>query len=137
MLHINGFHTQQHLGALVGGHHPDAVVELGARHRAADRRERRARPLDFDVAAEPDHPQPAVLHAALEPRAEPQPLQLRDRARGQAVAAGLVAGELRGVDDQHVAPGATAHAAAAEPAGPAPTTTTSARVSMPPSMLAG
>ena len=55
----------------------------------------------------PDHPQPAVLHAALEPRAEPEPLQLQDRARGQAVAAGLVAGELRGVDDQHVATGAT------------------------------
>ena len=40
-----------------------------------------------------------------EPR--PEPLHLQDRARGQAVAARLVAGELRGVDHEHVAPGTT------------------------------
>ncbi len=37
MLHINGFDAQQHLGAVVDGHHPDPVVEFGARHRAAGR----------------------------------------------------------------------------------------------------
>ena len=42
---------------------------------------------------------------AVQPAAEPEQLQLGDRARGQPVAAGLVAGELRGIDHQHVAAG--------------------------------
>jgi hypothetical protein len=95
MPNINGFHAQQHLGAVIGGHHPDAVVELRARHRAADGRERGARPLDFHIAAEPRKAQSAVLNPALEPCPEPQPLQLQDRPRCQAVAARLIAGELR------------------------------------------
>ena len=107
MPRVNGFCAEQHLGAVIGGHHPDAVVELDARHRAADRRERRTGPLDFDVASEPDQPQPAVLHAPFEPRPEAEPLQLQHRARGQAVAARFVAGKLRRVDDEHVATGAT------------------------------
>ena len=103
MVHINGFDAQQHLRAVVDGDHADAVVELGARHRAARRRERRAGPRDLDVGAEARHPQPVVRDPAVEPRAEPEQLHLRDGARGQPVAAGLVAGELRGVDHQHVA----------------------------------
>src|ERR1700752_2421508 len=103
---VNGFHAHQHLGAFVGGHHPDAVVELRAAHRAAHRRERRTGPLDFHVTAEPHQEQPAVLHAALEPRAEAQPLQLQDRSWGQAIAEGLVTWERRGNDAQHVVPGA-------------------------------
>jgi heptaprenyl diphosphate synthase len=39
----------------------------------------------------------------IQPRAQPQPFQLDDRARGQPVAAGLVPRKVRRVDDEHVA----------------------------------
>ena len=103
MLHINRFDAQQHLGAVVGGDRADPVVEFDAGHRAAGRRERRARPFDFHVGAEPGHPQAPVPDPAVQPRAEAEQLEFGDRARGQPVAAGLVAGKLRGVDHQHVA----------------------------------
>ena len=106
MAHVNGFDAQHHLRAVVDGDHANPVVEFGAGHRAADLRERRAGPRHFDVGAEPRHPQPVMRDPAVEPRAEPEQLHLGDRARGQPVAAGLVAGELRGVDHQHVAAGA-------------------------------
>ena len=57
-------------------------------------------------APKPDIRSPWCCDAAVEPRAEAEPLHLGDRARGQAVAARLVAGELGGVDHQHVAPAA-------------------------------
>src|SRR6476619_3319393 len=103
MPYLNGFDTQHHLRPVVHGDHPDAVVELGAGHRTADLRERRARPRDLDVRAEARHPQPVVGDAALEPRAEAKHLHLGDGPRGEAVTARLVAGELGGVDHQHVA----------------------------------
>jgi len=65
MAHINGFDAKHHLGAVVDGDHPDAVVEFGARYRAAGRRERGPRPRDFHVGAEPGQPQPAVRDPAL------------------------------------------------------------------------
>ncbi len=64
MLDINGFGAQQHLRRRRRRPPSDAVVEFRAGHRAADRRERRTRPLDFDVGAEARHPQPAVLDPA-------------------------------------------------------------------------
>jgi hypothetical protein len=37
MVHINHFDAEHHLRAIVGGNHPDPVVELGAGDRAAGR----------------------------------------------------------------------------------------------------
>ncbi len=102
-LHINRFDTQHHLRAFVDGHHPDTVVELGARHGTAGMRERRSRPRDLDVGAEARHPQPVVRDAPVEPRSEAEQLHLGDGAGSQPVSARLVAGELRGVDHQHIA----------------------------------
>ena len=62
--------------------------------------------------------------AAVEPLAQSQLFQFGDRARRQPVTAGLVAGKAGRVDDEHVGPARAAQAAAADPAGPAPTTTT-------------
>jgi heptaprenyl diphosphate synthase len=107
MSHVNDFHAQKHLGAFVGGHHPDAIVELCPWHRAANGRERWAWPVDFNVTTETHEPKPPVLHAAVEPRAKAETLELEDRTRRQTVAAGLVAGKLRGIDDQHVTARAT------------------------------
>ena len=55
--HVNGFDAEHHLRAVVDGDQPDPFVELGAGHRAARRRERRAGPRHLDVGAEPGHPQ--------------------------------------------------------------------------------
>ena len=138
MLDANGFDAEQHLGAVVDGDQADALVEFGAGDGTAGRRERRARPLDLDVGAEARHAQSAVAHLAVQPRAEPQQFEFGDRARGETVAARLVPRELLprrspARRDRWRA----AHAAAAEPAGPAPITTTSAVRVVPrlPSML--
>ena len=61
---------------------------------------------NFDVGTEPRHPQPVVRDTALEPRSEAEKLHFGDCPRRQPIAAGLVAGKLRGVDHQDVAPGA-------------------------------
>lgn len=61
-----------------------------------------------------------MLNPAFEPHPEPQPLQLQDRPRGQAVTAGFVARELRGVDDQNVVPGATRPRGGGRPGGSGP-----------------
>src|ERR1700737_3634510 len=103
MVHTNRFDAEPHPRTGVLGDFADPVVELDAGHRAAGRRERRAGPVDFDLAAEPAHAQPAMPDSGIQPVAQPQPFQFGDRARRQPVAAGLVAGKVRRVDDQHVA----------------------------------
>ena len=52
----------------------------------------------LDVGPEARHPQPVMRDPAVEPWPEAEQFHLGDRARRQPVAAGLVAGELRGVD---------------------------------------
>ncbi len=65
--------------------------------------------------------------------AEPQPVELGHRPRGQPVAAGLVPGEGRRVGQQSPGdPSRAAQAAADAPAGPAPTTRTSVSASVEP-----
>ena len=59
-------------------------------------------------------------------RVEAEQLELAQGERGQPVAAALVAGEHRLVDDDDVRPAAASGTAAATPAGPAPTISTSA-----------
>ena len=102
VLHVDSFDAQQHLRAGVGRDLPDPVVEFGARHGAAGGRERRPGPPDLALGAEPGHAQTVMADPALEPLTEPELTQLRDGPWSQAVAAGLVPGELRGVDDQDV-----------------------------------
>ena len=68
----------------------------------------------------------ASCHEATSRGIEPEPFELAQRSGGEAVAADLVARERRLVDDDGVESGtAPAVMAAAVPAGPAPTTTTS------------
>ena len=102
---VDRFDTQKHLGTVVDRDHPDPVVEFGAWYGAAGRWERRPWPGHLDVGAEAGHAKPVVAHPAVEPRSETQEFELGDGARGQSVAAGLVARELRGVDDEYVSPG--------------------------------
>src|SRR5581483_3382405 len=105
MMYSNRFDAEPHLSTGVLGDFADPVVQFDAGHRAAGRRERRAGPVDFHLAAEPAHPQAPMPNPGIQPVTQPQQFQLRDRTRGQPVAAGLVAGEVRCVDDQHVAAG--------------------------------
>ena len=74
-MHRNGFRPKQHPRPGILGAFADAVVQLEAGHRAAGRRERRAGPVDFQLAAESAHPQSAMPDAAIEPIAETQSFQ--------------------------------------------------------------
>ena len=82
-----------------------AVVELGPRDRRAPPGKRRPGPRHLDRRAEPGQPQPVVADVGVQPVAQAEALQLEDGPRGQPVAAGLVPGELGGVDDEDLAPG--------------------------------
>ena len=135
MVNANSFDAKTHACTGLLGDFADPVVQLHAGHRAAGRRERRAGPVDFDLAAESAHPQAPVPDAGIQPVAQPQPFQLGDRTRRQPVAAGLVAGKVAESMTRTSMPARAAQAAAADPAGPAPTTTTSALGSMLTSML--
>ena len=73
------------------------VVELGARHGGAPRRKRAARPGQQERLAEAVRPEPLVDRVRAQPVVQAEPLQLADRARGEPVAAGLVAREDRRV----------------------------------------
>src|SRR6201996_7229412 len=105
VMNTNSFDAKSHPGAGFLGDFANPVVQLDAGHRATGRRERRAGPVDLDLAAESAHPQAAMPDPGIQPFAQPQPLQLGDRARRQPVAAGLIAGKVRRVDHQHVVTG--------------------------------
>jgi hypothetical protein len=102
MMNSNCFRAKQHPCTGVFGHFADPVVQLQAGHRTAGRRERRAGPVNLHVAAEPAHLQAAVAEVDVQPVGQAQPLQLGNRARRQAVAAGFVTGEACRVNDQHI-----------------------------------
>ena len=103
MFDVNSFDAEEHLGAVVGSHRADAVVEFGAWHGTAGRREGRAGPAHLDVRAEARHAQPMVADAAVEPVAEAEEFQFGDGSRSEPVAARLVPGKLGRVDHQNVA----------------------------------
>src|ERR1700761_9629087 len=105
VMNTNSFDAKSHPGAGFLGDFANPVVQLDAGHRATGRRERRAGPVDLDLAAESTHPQAAMPDPGIQPFAQPQPLQLGDRARRQPVAAGLSAGNVRRVDPQHAVTG--------------------------------
>src|ERR1700722_3169341 len=106
MMNTNSFDTKSHAGTGFLGDFANPVVQLDTGHCAACRRERRAGPVDLDLAAESAHPQAAMPDPGIQPFAQAQPLQLGDRARRQPVTAGLVGGKVRRVDHQHVVTGA-------------------------------
>ena len=91
------------------------------------RRERRAGPVDLDVGAEPGHPQAAVRGCARRATGRGPSSCSSATARGvrpspHALSRGNVAESITSTSR----PPRAAQAAAADPAGPAPTTTTSA-----------
>ena len=89
---VNGFAAQQHRGPGFLGNLAHPIVELDPRYRGTGSGKRRPRPWHLDRAAEPVQPQPVVADPAVEPVAQSEAAQLHDGARGQPVAAGLVAG---------------------------------------------
>src|ERR1700748_2902078 len=106
----NNFDAESHTRTGFLGDFADPVVQFDAGHRATGRRERRAGPVHLDLAAKSAHPQAAMPDPGVQPFDQAQPLQLGDRTRRQPVAAGLVAGEVRRVDHQHVGAGPRAPA---------------------------
>ena len=80
------------------------VVELGAGHGRAPRGQGAAGPRQQQRLAEPVGSQALVDRVRAQPVLEAEPLELGDRARGESVAARLVAGEHRRVREQHVVP---------------------------------
>ena len=83
------------------------IAQRGVEHRAPDGRavlgQVRAVPRQHQGAAEAVAAQTVVDRSALQDVVELEVLQLGDRARGEPVAAGLVAREHRAVGEQHVA----------------------------------
>src|SRR5262249_46641243 len=78
------------------------VVELRAGHGRAPVGEPATRPGEQQGLTEAVGAQAVVDGVRAQPVAESQPLELADRSRGEAVAAGLVAREDRRVGEQHV-----------------------------------
>ena len=84
----------------------DAVVELGARHRRPVVGQGATGPGKVQGLPETVGPQALVDRVLAHPLPQPEVVELSDRARGQPVAAGLVAGEHRGVGEHDVTAGA-------------------------------
>ena len=93
-------------GTVVERDLPDAGVEVHPRGGRAPVRERPSGPREHERLPEPMGPQPTIDGASAQPVLEAQGGQLTDRSRGEAVAAGLVAGEGGGVGEDDVATGA-------------------------------
>ena len=135
MMNADRFDAESHPCAGFFGDFADPVVEFDAGHRAAGGRERRAGPF---TSTSP--PNPLIRRPRCRIRASshsPSPSRSSSAtARGvspspQALSRGKFAASMTSTSR----PALAAHAAAADPAGPAPTTTTSALLSMLTSML--
>ncbi|SHT39491.1 Uncharacterised protein [Mycobacteroides abscessus subsp. abscessus] len=103
-LDVNGLGGLGHLGPGVDGDLTDLVVQFGAAHRAPGATERRSGPWHFEISAKSVQAQTPVSDVLVEPGAQAQQLELFDGARGQSVAARLVSGEHRRIDQDHLAP---------------------------------
>ena len=105
---IDRTRTLDGLRSRVEGDLTDRVIEFQARGGTAVVREIAAGPGQVEELVESGRPQPAIAGAALEPATETEGGQLCDGARSEAVTAGLVAGELLGVEEHGVEAGAGA-----------------------------
>ncbi len=91
--HVDRLGGRQCGGAGRQGGPAQPVVQLRPGHRRAVRGQRATGPRQLEHLAEAVGPEPVVDRVLPGPRAEPQPVQLTHRPRGQPVAAGLVARE--------------------------------------------